>query len=96
MFRDLARDTIGLHLSSDSEIVQLVFVLENVSVAAVNRDTSIEFEGADESAGCIEPPFPVVFGDNSFGSWVDIIGACSPTSPLSPGFGDGGGVDTLV
>lgn len=71
--------------------MQLVFVLENVSVAAVIRDTSIELENADDLSGCIELSLPGVSQENSFGSCVDVIGSCSPVFPFSPGFGDGGG-----
>ena len=87
---------MGLHRSSDSAIVQLVFVCENVSVAAVNRDTSIELEGPDDLSGCMGLSLHDVSEGISFGSWVDVIGACSPVSPLSPGCGDGGGVGVWV
>lgn len=75
--------------------MQLVFVLENDSVAAVNKDTSIELENAHDLSGCIDSSLSDVCDDISSGSCVDTIGACSPVSPTSPGLGDEDGVGIL-
>ncbi len=46
---------IGLHRSSDSAIEQLVFVWENFSVAAANREISVVFpvNEDDVEVGCL-------------------------------------------
>ena len=85
-----------MHRSSDSAIVQLVFVREKVSVAAVNRDTSVELGAPDDLSGCMGLSLPDVLEGISFGSWVDVIGACSPVSPLSPGCGGDGDLGIWV
>ena len=90
--RDFARATIGLHRSSDSAIVQLVFALENASVAAVKRDTSIELDDPEDLSGCIPLSLPDVPGGISVASSVEVIGPCFLVPLPSPAFGDGGGV----
>lgn len=82
---------MGLQRSSDSAIEQFVFALENASVAAVKRETSIQLDVAEEFPGGAGSLIPEVLDGISFGSSVEVIGACSPVSPL-PGGGDGGGV----
>ncbi len=74
--------------------MQLVFALENASVAAMNKDTSIAFGDAD-FAGCVEFSTPEVLEGIWFGSSVDVIGACSPVSPRS-GPGEAGGVGSSL
>ena len=83
---DLASETIGLHRFSDSCIVQLVFALENASVAAAKSDISVVNEGEDDPVGCVGSFRPEVVEDISFGSWVDVMGDGSSCDSL-PRFG---------
>lgn len=93
MFLDFASDTIGLQRSRDSAIEQLVLAFEKASVAAVNNETSIVFEGIADSIGRTSPSLLNLLDDISFGSSVDVMDPRSPVSPFScPNFGDGGGV----
>ena len=82
---------MGLHRSSDSAIEQFVFALENASVAAVKRETSIQLDAAEDFPDGVGSLIPEVLDGISFGSSVEVMGACSPVSPFS-GDGDGGGV----
>ena len=85
---------MGLQRSRDSAIEQFVFALENASVAAVKRETSIQLDAAEDFPGGAGSLIPEVLDGISFGSSVEVIGACSPVSPF-PGGGDGVGVGGL-
>lgn len=88
MLWDLARATIGLQRSRDSAMEQLVFALENASVAAAKRDISVE--KGDEVFFCPSGlSTPKVVEGISLGSCVDVLEAGTSSSS---GFGDGGGV----
>ena len=67
-----------------------MFAWENASVAAVNKETSVE-NGDEDCAGSAGCSAPEVLEGISLGSSVDVIGADSPSS----GLGDGGGVGML-
>lgn len=84
---------MGLQRSSESAIEQFVFALENVSVAAVKRETSIQLDAAEDFPGGVGSLIFGVPDGISLGSSAEVIGACSPVSPFSGGGGgDGGGV----
>ena len=78
-------------------MVQLVFALENASVAAVKSDTSVVSEVEDDSAGRLGLSSPGVIEGISFGSWVEVVGAGSSCDPSSwSGLGEEGGVGSSL
>jgi hypothetical protein len=84
-----ARDIIGRNLSSDSAIEQFVFFCVNVSVAAVNIESSTlgpedEF---DELLSLLIASGPEEAEGMAFGSDDEVLRAGPPSVP-----GDGGGV----
>ena len=58
-------------------MVQLVFALEKASVAAVNNETSVENDGADDFAGSMGWSLPDVSEGISLGSCEEVMGAGS-------------------
>ena len=57
-------------------MLQFVFALEKASVAAANKDTSVEkVEEEDDSDGFTGSSIPEVFDGISFGSWLEVSGA---------------------
>ena len=87
MLRDFARDTIGLHRSSDSAMEQLVFAFENASVAAAKRDISVENDKGVLACPSGPSTLEVVEGI-SLGSCVEVLEA---VTSCCPGFDNDGG-----
>lgn len=81
---------MGLHRFKDSEMLQLVFFWENVSVAAANREISVEFcvllvlvsEDEDSSSGFVAEEGDGVDGRDSGGVLSPDVGPCVCVCPF--------------